>query len=152
MLKSAAILVIGDEVLSGRTVESLPLNGRNSSQLALLMPGAISPNPQAQTSAGGYSARPFVNGNREQTNNFTVDGLDVNETIDNRVAYQPVPDALAEISVETSATITEFQSQVTNGVSKTSDRYCSVVNGSGQKIDRRSDICGVVFNEVFSTQ
>ena len=45
--------------------------------------------------------RPFVNGNREQTNNFTVDGLDVNETIDNRVAYQPVPDALAEISVET---------------------------------------------------
>ena len=45
--------------------------------------------------------RPFVNGNREQTNNFTVDGLDVNETIDNRVAYQPSPDALAEISVET---------------------------------------------------
>ena len=45
--------------------------------------------------------RPFVNGNREQTNNFTVDGLDVNETIDNRVAYQPIPDALAEISVET---------------------------------------------------
>ena len=45
--------------------------------------------------------RPFVNGNREQTNNFTVDGLDVNETIDNRVAYQPSPDAVAEISVET---------------------------------------------------
>ena len=45
--------------------------------------------------------RPFVNGNREQTNNFTVDGFDVNETIDNRVAYQPSPDALAEISVET---------------------------------------------------
>ena len=47
------------------------------------------------------SNRPFVNGNREQTNNFTVDGVDVNETIDNRVAYQPSPDALAEISVET---------------------------------------------------
>ena len=30
-----------------------------------------------------------------------MDGLDVNETIDNRVAYQPIPDALAEISVET---------------------------------------------------
>ena len=45
--------------------------------------------------------RPFVNGNREQTNNFIVDGFDVNETIDNRVAYQPSPDALAEISVET---------------------------------------------------
>ena len=45
--------------------------------------------------------RPFVNGNREQTNNFTVDGFDVNETIDNRVAFQPIPDAVAEISVET---------------------------------------------------
>ena len=42
-----------------------------------------------------------MNGNREQTNNFTVDGFDVNETIDNRVSYQPSPDALAEISVET---------------------------------------------------
>jgi hypothetical protein len=89
------------EVLTGRTVESLPLNGRNSSQLALLMPGAVTPNPQAQTSSGGFSARPFVNGNREQTNNFLVDGIDMNETVDNRVAYQPSPDAIAEISVET---------------------------------------------------
>ena len=43
----------------------------------------------------------IVNGHREQTNNYTVDGLDVNETIDNRISYQPTPDALAEISVET---------------------------------------------------
>jgi len=89
------------EVLSGRTLESLPLNGRNSSQLALLMPGAITPNPQAQTSSGGMGARPFINGNREQTNNFLIDGIDMNETVDNQIAYQPSPDALAEISVET---------------------------------------------------
>ena len=31
----------------------------------------------------------------------SVDGFDVNETVDNRVAFQPIPDALAEISVET---------------------------------------------------
>ena len=42
-----------------------------------------------------------MNGNREQTNNYTIDGVDMNETIDNLVAYQPSPDALAEISVET---------------------------------------------------
>ena len=59
-------------------------------------------NPRGFTNIGSVNMnRPFVNGNREQTNNFTVDGLDVNETIDNRVAYQPSPDALAEISVET---------------------------------------------------
>src|SRR5207247_8906821 len=45
--------------------------------------------------------RPYVNGNREQTNNYMIDGVDMNESIDNLVAYQPSPDALAEISVET---------------------------------------------------
>ena len=90
------------EVLSGNTVQSLPLNGRNTGQLALLLPGATTYNPRGFTNIGSINMnRPFVNGNREQTNNFTVDGLDVNETIDNRVAYQPSPDAIAEISVET---------------------------------------------------
>ena len=90
------------EVISGTTVNSLPLNGRNTGQLALLLPGTITYNPRGFTNIGSVNMnRPFVNGNREQTNNFTVDGLDVNETIDNRVAYQPSPDALAEISVET---------------------------------------------------
>src|SRR4051794_38330555 len=60
------------EVLSSKTVESLPLNGRFASQLALLLPGAVTPNPGAQTDVAsrGASARPYVNGNREQTNNF----------------------------------------------------------------------------------
>jgi hypothetical protein len=90
------------EVLSGNTVQSLPLNGRNTGQLTLLLPGTVTYNPRGFTNIGSVNMnRPFVNGNREQTNNFTVDGLDVNETIDNRVAYQPIPDALAEISVET---------------------------------------------------
>jgi len=91
------------EVISGNTVQSLPLNGRNSSQLSLLLPGSIAIAPRGFTAIGAYNLnRPFVNGNREQTNNYTVDGLDVNETIDNRISYQPSPDALAEMSVETS--------------------------------------------------
>jgi len=90
------------EVISGNTVQSLPLNGRNPGQLALLLPGAVTVNPRGFTNIGNVNLnRPFVNGHREQTNNYTVDGLDVNETIDNRIAYQPTPDALAEISVET---------------------------------------------------
>jgi hypothetical protein len=91
------------EVLSGKTVESLPLNGRFASSLALLLPGAVAANPggQTDTTNRGSNARPYVNGNREQTNNFMVDGVEVNDTMDNRVGYQPSPDALAEISVET---------------------------------------------------
>ncbi len=91
------------EVLSASTVQSLPLNGRNANQLALLLPGAITPNPDSFTTArnSGGGGRPYINGNREQTNNFLIDGVDMNETVDNRIAYQPSPDALAEISVET---------------------------------------------------
>jgi hypothetical protein len=90
------------QVISGTTLSALPLNGRNTGQLSLLLPGAITPNPSAFTAIRNFgSGRPFVNGNREQTNNYTIDGVDMNESIDNLVAYQPSPDALAQISVET---------------------------------------------------
>jgi hypothetical protein len=91
------------EVISGNTVNSLPLNGRNTGQLSLLLPGVVTPNPQSfvNQSRNFGGGRPYVNGNREQTNNYMIDGVDMNESIDNTVAYQPSPDALAEISVET---------------------------------------------------
>jgi hypothetical protein len=90
------------EVISGTTLSALPLNGRNTGQLSLLLPGAVTPNPSGFTAIRNFSSgRPFVNGNREQTNNYTLDGVDMNESIDNLVAYQPSPDALAEISVQT---------------------------------------------------
>ena len=91
------------EVISGTTLQALPLNGRNAGQLALSLPGALTPNPGSFTGARntGGGGRPYVNGNREQTNNYTIDGVDMNESIDNLIAYQPSPDALAEISVET---------------------------------------------------
>src|SRR5437667_5464438 len=90
------------EVISGTTVVGLPLNGRNTGQLSLLLPGAVSVNPGSFTAVRNFGGgRPYVNGNREQTNNYMVDGIDMNESIDNLVAYQPSPDALAEISVET---------------------------------------------------
>ncbi len=100
ILKTETVTV--GEVISGNTATSLPLNGRNTSQLALLLPGTMTVNPQGFTNVpGAGTSRPFVNGNREQVNNYTVDGLDVNETIDNGVGYQPSPDAVAEVSVET---------------------------------------------------
>src|SRR5262252_10659414 len=90
------------EVISGTTVVGLPLNGRNTGQLSLLLPGVVTVNPGSFTAVRNFGGgRPYVNGNREQTNNYMVDGVDMNESIDNLVAYQPSPDALAEISVET---------------------------------------------------
>lgn len=90
------------QVISATTLTALPLNGRNTGQLSLLLPGAVTPNPGSFTAVRNFGGgRPYVNGNREQTNNYTIDGVDMNESIDNLVAYQPSPDALAQISVET---------------------------------------------------
>jgi hypothetical protein len=96
-------------VVTGNTATHLPLNGRNFQQLTLLVPGAITPNPGAFTGAGqGSQGRPFVNGNREQTNQFLVDGISVDETIDNRIGYKPSVDAIAEFRIETSNSSSEF--------------------------------------------
>jgi hypothetical protein len=97
-------------VISGNTTVGLPLNGRNFQQLTLLIPGTITPNPSGFTGPGiqGGQGRPFVNGNREQGNSFLLDGISVDETIDNRIGYKPNIDALAEFKIETSNSSAEF--------------------------------------------
>src|SRR5207245_270895 len=63
------------DVISSTEAVTLPLNGRNFVSLTLLVPGSITPYPNAfnnpSRSFGG--GRPYVNGNREQTNNFLLD-------------------------------------------------------------------------------
>lgn len=88
----------GDTLTSAK-LTSLPLKSRNFVALTLLVPGAVSPNPEGMNSR--FGARPYVNGNREQTNNFMLDGVDVNDSIDNRVGYSPNVDALEEVKVLT---------------------------------------------------
>lgn len=89
---------------------ALPLNGRNFLSLTLLVPGSLTPNPGSFTtpsrSFGG--GRPYVNGNREQSNNFLLDGVDINEPIDDLVSYNPNVDALEQVQVLTGNAPAEF--------------------------------------------
>jgi len=87
-------------LISGENASSLPLPGRSFTTLVLLMPGSVTPS--------GTSGRPYTNGNREQSNNFLLDGVDINETIDNGIAFNPSVDAIAEISVSTANGAAEF--------------------------------------------
>ena len=100
----------GDALTSSR-LSALPLNGRNFASLTMLIPGAISTSPNAMNTSGrmqGSGSRPQVNGNREQTNNFLLDGVDNNDSIDNRIGYQPNVDALEEVKVITGNGSSEF--------------------------------------------
>ncbi len=81
-------------------IEKLPAQGRNLSTATLYTAGVTSTNPNQFDSMRG-GGRPAVNGQRIQGNNFTVDGVDSNEAINNGITYQPSPDAVEQVSVET---------------------------------------------------
>ena len=97
-------------VVSANTNVSLPLNGRNFVQLTLLAPGVTTPNPggfvSGLRSTGG--GRPYVNGNREEANNFLLDGIDNNQLSGNYTSYQPSPDAIQEFKMITNNASAEF--------------------------------------------
>src|SRR5579884_2710271 len=110
-------------VINSTTVVNTPLISRNPVALTLLTAGVTTPSPASfnnglRSTGGG---RPYVNGNREESNNFLLDGVDNNFTSDNLVSYQPNPDAIEEFKLITnnaSAEFGNFQGGIINVVIK----------------------------------
>jgi hypothetical protein len=74
------------EVVDERLVTELPLNGRDFGKLVALVPGAtVEPSGVAaiQSGFGQFS----INGNRDRSNNYTVDGTDNNDPFFNNSAF-----------------------------------------------------------------
>jgi Carboxypeptidase regulatory-like domain/TonB dependent receptor len=109
-------------IITGEKVPSLPLNGRQFLQLALLVPGV---NPggrtvqqnvlrQGQNDIGGIS----VAGNRTNNTNFLLDGA-VNIDPDySALNYSPSIDSIAEFQVQTAMVPAEYSRASVNVVSK----------------------------------
>jgi hypothetical protein len=107
------------EVIQGRQIIELPLNGRNFTQLATLIPGVTRGIPDGAATGAGGNAETFRNGNnggaaisvnglREQANNFLLDGVDNNESLVNTIAIFPPTEAIQEFRVQTSVAPAEF--------------------------------------------
>src|ERR1700694_2371568 len=98
------------QVIDERTNTTLPLATRNYVQLTLLTAGSVHPDPSSFTNGQtpANSGRPYVNGNREQTNNFILDGMDNNQVSDNLVGYAPSVDAIQEFNEITQNAPAEF--------------------------------------------
>ncbi len=96
-------------VIDTKTINDLPLNGRNYAQLALLLPGVGKYYSGPNEVADGFS----VNGNSELQNYFTLDGVDNNSNSANLIegsvqAVQPSPDSLGEVRIQTRTYNAEF--------------------------------------------
>jgi hypothetical protein len=85
-------------VIDTRQVQGLPLDGRNFYELSLLLPGVV---PPAEGSAGSVRGdfAINVNGAREDSNNFYLDGMFNGDPKLNGIALGPPVDAVREFEV-----------------------------------------------------
>ncbi len=99
------------QVVDQRSVNNLPLNGRNFTFLAQLAAGVNT--PEADTRGNAANGAFTANGNRPAQNNYMLDGIDNNsDTVDflngtNFVVLPPV-DAIQEFKVQTSDFSAEY--------------------------------------------
>ncbi len=91
--------------LDTRAIENAPLVGRNIIALTMFLPGAVSTNPNGFVGQAGVSGpisanqSVSVNGNRQQTNQYLLDGMNINQTLDDIAGYNPSVDAIAQVQV-----------------------------------------------------
>jgi hypothetical protein len=113
---AAPILDTTDHTISStftaNTIENFPLNGLDFSALTLYLPGAVTTygtsGPTSFERSTYNSDTPNFNGNRAQANNYTLDGIDMNETYNNLISYSPAPAALEQVQVITADSPTDY--------------------------------------------
>ena len=101
--------VIGN-VVTGRELVDLPLNGRNFTQLGLLQPG-VAPLTAGLAQAGGSlrAGQAYaVNGQRPESNNYLIDGVTNVNRVDGGYALRTPVDAIQEFRILTETAPAEY--------------------------------------------
>src|SRR5260370_39287923 len=96
------------QVIETRAVSDLPLNGRNFAQLAILGPGVTGVGYSTSGTIGSGTRpddmRPgpelFSNGNREQSTNFMLDGVDKNFRRNGLITLRPSEGPVLEFKIQ----------------------------------------------------
>src|SRR5262245_3819508 len=118
-----------------RTIESLPIiggRGRNPLDLVLTQPGVVS---GANTGGGVH-----VNGARDRSWNYTLDGIDNNESSAGGSNFAPLrtnPDAIAEFRVLTGNQTAEFGRNSGGQVTMVTRSGSNTFSGTAYYFDRR---------------
>jgi Carboxypeptidase regulatory-like domain len=99
------------QVIGQRTVQEIPLNGRHFLDLTQLVPGSVTaPTDGNLTSPSrGLGANSFITaGNREDSVNFMINGVNLNDLSQNQITFQPSIDTTAEFSISNSTYGAEY--------------------------------------------
>jgi Carboxypeptidase regulatory-like domain len=99
------------QVINDKYVQDIPLNGRHFTDLSLLTPGTITPPANGFLSAplrGQGSFGINTAGQREDTTNWLVNGINLNDPVQNQITFQPPIDTLAEFKIDNSAFPAEY--------------------------------------------
>jgi hypothetical protein len=120
-----------------RTIESLPIlggRGRNPLDLVLTQPGVVS---GANTGGGVH-----VNGARDRSWNYTLDGIDSNESSAGGANFSPLrtnPDAISEFKVLTGNQTAEFGRNSGGQVAMVTRQGSNALIGTVFYFDRRPE-------------
>jgi Carboxypeptidase regulatory-like domain len=99
------------QVVDQKMVRELPLNGRYFLDLGLLVPGSVTP-PQ-----GAFSSAPIrglgsfaitTAGNREETVNYVVNGITLNNLTFSSISFQPSIETVQEFKVDNSTLSAQY--------------------------------------------
>jgi hypothetical protein len=93
-------------VINDKTVQDIPLNGRHFTDLSLLTTGTVTPPANGFLSAplrGQGSFGINTAGQREDTTNWLVNGINLNDPVQNQITFQPPIDTLAEAKIDNSS-------------------------------------------------
>lgn len=120
------------EVVERKLVVDLPLNGRDFGKLVALVPGAtVEPSGVAAIQSGfGQFA---INGSRDRSNNYTLDGTDNNDPFFNNSAFNQVGIGGAPASILPIDAIQEFnlQSQFPAEYGRNTGSVVNIITKSG---------------------
>jgi hypothetical protein len=109
-LVERATISVGN-VIDRERVQTLPLNGRYFLDLGLLAPGSVTPPQGAFSSApirglGSFSIT--TAGNREETINYVINGITLNNLTNSSITFQPSIGAVQEFKVDNSTLSAEY--------------------------------------------
>jgi len=98
-------------VINQRTVQEIPLNGRHFVDLGLLIPGSVTPPQNGFLTAPlrGQGSFAFnTAGNREDTVNFMINGVNLNDMVQNQITFQPSINTVQEFKADNSTFSAEY--------------------------------------------